>query len=179
MGGTSTHISRHGSGRYEYVFETTKAGLTIQSAQMDINTVAAGGGSRLFYRNGLFVVGPESAGAHPGPACYRKDGPLTVTDANLLLGRLVPDIFPKIFGPDENQGLDEHASRSLFEKLTGDINDELAKGGQSRGMTPDEVAYGFIEVANETMTRPIRSLTEAKWHDTSKHRLATFGGAGG
>lgn len=179
MGGTSTDVSRYGSGRYEHVFETTTAGVTIQSPQLDINTVAAGGGSRLFYRNGLFVVGPESAGAQPGPACYRKGGPLTVTDANLFLGRLVPDFFPKIFGPDENQGLDDKASRELFEKLTRHINEELAKSEQSREMTPDEVAFGFIKVANETMTRPIRSLTEAKGHDTSKHRLATFGGAGG
>ncbi|CAL5874894.1 uncharacterized protein PFLUO_LOCUS9196 [Penicillium psychrofluorescens] len=179
MGGTSTDVSRYGSGRYEHVFETTTAGVTIQSPQLDINTVAAGGGSRLFYRNGLFVVGPESAGAHPGPACYRKGGPLTVTDANLFLGRLVPDFFPKIFGRDENQGLDEHASRDLFEQLTKEINSELSKGGHDREMSPDEVAFGFIKVANETMTRPIRSLTEAKGHDTSKHRLATFGGAGG
>lgn len=179
MGGTSTDVSRYGSGRYEHVFETTTAGVTIQSPQLDINTVAAGGGSRLFYRNELFVVGPESAGAHPGPACYRKGGPLTVTDANLFLGRLIPDFFPKIFGPEENQGLDEKESRRLFEKLTDEINEKIAKGGQSNKMTPDEVAFGFIKVANETMTRPIRSLTEAKGHDTSKHRLATFGGAGG
>lgn len=179
MGGTSTDVSRYGSGRYEHVFETTTAGVTIQSPQLDINTVAAGGGSRLFFRNGLFVVGPESAGAHPGPACYRKDGPLTVTDANLFLGRLVPDFFPKIFGPDESQGLDEETSRRLFEQLTQEINQELSQGDQNKEMTPDEVAFGFIKVANETMTRPIRSLTEAKGHDTSKHRLATFGGAGG
>lgn len=179
MGGTSTDVSRYGSGRYEHVFETTTAGVTIQSPQLDINTVAAGGGSRLFYRNGLFVVGPESAGAHPGPACYRKKGPLTVTDANLFLGRLVSDFFPKIFGSDESQGLDEKASRVLFEGLTKEINNELTKASQSRHMSPDDVAYGFIKVANETMTRPIRSLTEAKGHDTSKHRLATFGGAGG
>ncbi|CAG8255788.1 unnamed protein product [Penicillium salamii] len=179
MGGTSTDVSRYGSGRYEHVFETTTAGVTIQSPQLDINTVAAGGGSRLFYRNGLFVVGPESAGAHPGPACYRKGGPLTVTDANLFLGRLVPDFFPKIFGQDEKQGLDEQASRVGFEELTKKINAELAREGQTREMTPDEVAFGFVKVANETMTRPIRSLTETKGHDTSKHRLATFGGAGG
>lgn len=179
MGGTSTDVSRYGSGRYEHVFETTTAGVTIQSPQLDINTVAAGGGSRLFYRNELFVVGPESAGAHPGPACYRKGGPLTVTDANLFLGRLIPDFFPRIFGPDENQGLDEQESRRLFEELTLEINKKIEQGGQSKKMTPDEVAFGFIKIANETMTRPIRSLTEAKGHDTSKHRLATFGGAGG
>ena len=174
MGGTSTDVSRYGSGRYEHVFETTTAGVTIQSPQLDINTVAAGGGSRLFFRNGLFVVGPESAGAHPGPACYRKDGPLTVTDANLFLGRLLPEFFPKIFGKNEDQGLDPEASKKLFEELTEEINSKTDKS-----MTSDEVAYGFIKIANETMTRPIRSLTEAKGHDTSQHRLATFGGAGG
>ena len=179
MGGTSTDVSRYGSGRYEHVFETTTAGVTIQSPQLDINTVAAGGGSRLFFRNGLFVVGPESAGAHPGHACYRKGGPLTVTDANLFLGRLLPDFFPKIFGETEDQGLDEKASEKLFEELTNEINKEIAGDSEDRKMTPDEVAYGFIKIANETMTRPIRSLTEAKGHDTSQHRLATFGGAGG
>lgn len=174
MGGTSTDVSRYGSGRYEHVFETTTAGVTIQSPQLDINTVAAGGGSRLFFRNGLFVVGPESAGAHPGPACYRKGGPLAITDANLFLSRLLPDFFPKIFGKNEDEGLDPEASKKLFDELTEDINQQTGKN-----MSADEVAYGFIKIANETMTRPIRSLTEAKGHDTSKHRLATFGGAGG
>lgn len=176
MGGTSTDVSRYGSGRYDHVFETTTAGVTIQSPQLDINTVAAGGGSRLFFRNGLFVVGPESASAHPGPACYRKDGPLTITDANLYLGRLVPDFFPKIFGKKEDEGLDTSASEKLFKELTEKINKD---NSDREEMSADEVAYGFIKVANETMTRPIRSLTEARGHDTSKHRLATFGGAGG
>ena len=179
MGGTSTDVSRYGSGRYDHVFETTTAGVTIQSPQLDINTVAAGGGSRLFFRNGLFVVGPESAGAHPGPACYRKGGPLTVTDANLFLGRLLPDFFPKIFGKNEDQGLDKAASEQLFKELTDQINKEVASDNEEKKMNMDEVAYGFIKIANETMTRPIRSLTEAKGHDTSQHRLATFGGAGG
>jgi 5-oxoprolinase (ATP-hydrolysing) len=178
MGGTSTDVSRYGAGRYEHVFETTTAGVTIQSPQLDINTVAAGGGSRLFWRNGLFVVGPESAGAHPGPACYRKGGPLTITDANLFLGRLLPDFFPKIFGKNEDEGLDEEASAKLFEELAVKINEDV-KGDGGNEMSLDEIAYGFIKIANETMTRPIRSLTEARGHDTSKHRLATFGGAGG
>jgi 5-oxoprolinase (ATP-hydrolysing) len=178
MGGTSTDVSRYGSGKYDHVFETTTAGVTIQSPQLDINTVAAGGGSRLFWRNGLFVVGPESASAHPGPACYRKGGPLTITDANLFLGRLLPDFFPKIFGKNEDEGLDEQASKALFEELTKQINEDIA-GSTDKAMSLDEVAYGFIKIANETMTRPIRSLTEARGHDTSKHRLATFGGAGG
>ncbi|OCK80115.1 hypothetical protein K432DRAFT_404971 [Lepidopterella palustris CBS 459.81] len=179
MGGTSTDVSRYGSGRYDHVFETTTAGVTIQSPQLDINTVAAGGGSRLFWRNGLFVVGPESASAHPGPACYRKGGPLTITDANLFLGRLLPDFFPKIFGKNEDEGLDVEASQNLFRELAADINKEVAGGNKDKEMSLDEVAYGFIKIANETMARPIRSLTEARGHDTSKHRLATFGGAGG
>ena len=174
MGGTSTDVSRYGEGRYDHTFETTTAGVTIQSPQLDINTVAAGGGSRLFFRNGLFVVGPESAGAHPGPACYRKGGPATVTDANLFLGRLLPEFFPKIFGKNEDEGLDLDASRKVLQELADQIKAETGKH-----MDIDEVAYGFLTVANETMTRPIRSITEAKGHDSSKHRLATFGGAGG
>ncbi|KAH8671005.1 Hydantoinase B/oxoprolinase-domain-containing protein [Xylariales sp. PMI_506] len=174
MGGTSTDVSRYGEGRYEHVFETTTAGVTIQSPQLDINTVAAGGGSRLFFKNGLFVVGPESAGAHPGPACYRKGGPAAVTDANLFLGRLLPEFFPKIFGKNEDEGLDVDASKQAIQELADQINKETGKN-----MSLDEVAYGFLTVANETMTRPIRSITEAKGHDSSKHRLATFGGAGG
>ena len=174
MGGTSTDVSRYGEGRYDHTFETTTAGVTIQSPQLDINTVAAGGGSMLFFRNGLFVVGPDSAGAHPGPACYRKGGPATVTDANLYLGRLLPGFFPKIFGKNEDEGLDPAASERVLRELTDQINRETGKA-----MGVDEVAFGFLTVANETMTRPIRSITEAKGHDSSKHRLATFGGAGG
>lgn len=174
MGGTSTDVSRYGEGRYDHTFETTTAGVTIQSPQLDINTVAAGGGSMLFFRNGLFVVGPDSAGAHPGPACYRKGGPATVTDANLFLGRLLPEFFPKIFGKNENEGLDLEASKKVLQELTDQVNRETGKN-----MSIDEVAYGFLTVANESMTRPIRSITEAKGHDSSKHRLATFGGAGG
>lgn len=176
MGGTSTDVSRY-DGRYEHVFEATTAGVTIQSPQLDINTVAAGGGSRLFWRNGLFVVGPESAGAHPGPACYRKGGPLTVTDANLFLGRLIPDYFPKIFGPKENESLDPQVTKEAFEKLAKEINESLPNG--KKEMSLDEIAMGFLNVANVTMSRPIRGLTEAKGHATARHVLASFGGAGG
>ncbi|KAG0084887.1 hypothetical protein BGZ92_009481 [Podila epicladia] len=183
MGGTSTDVSRF-NGKYEHVFETTTAGVTVQAPQLDINTVAAGGGSMLFFRNGTFVVGPESASAHPGPACYRKGGPLTVTDANLVLGRLNPEYFPKIFGPKENESLDINIARSKFEALTKEINEYMAEDKGSEGlqwtpMSVDEVAYGFIKVANESMCRPIRALTEAKGHDASKHILSVFGGAGG
>ncbi|EIN04199.1 5-oxoprolinase [Punctularia strigosozonata HHB-11173 SS5] len=173
VGGTSTDVSRF-DGRYEVVYETTTAGVTIQSPQLDINTVAAGGGSCLTFRNGLFLAGPDSAGAEPGPACYRKGGPLAVTDANLMLGRLVPDYFPKIFGKSESEGLDVEASRVAFEKVAKEINDTHEKK-----LSLDEIIYGFIKVANETMCRPIRALTEARGFATSKHILASFGGAGG
>ncbi|KAF8151804.1 5-oxoprolinase [Crassisporium funariophilum] len=173
VGGTSTDVSRF-DGRYEVVYETTTAGVTIQSPQLDINTVAAGGGSCLTFRNGLFLAGPHSAGAQPGPACYRKGGPLAVTDANLLLGRLIPEYFPKIFGKSEKEPLDIEASRVAFEDLVKDIN-----ASQDKQLGLDEIVYGFIKVANETMCRPIRALTEARGHATSKHTLASFGGAGG
>lgn len=174
VGGTSTDVSRF-DGRYEVVYETTTAGVTIQSPQLDINTVAAGGGSRLFFRNGLFQAGPESAGAEPGPVCYRKGGPLALTDANLLLGRLIPSYFPKIFGKSEKEPLDVDATREAFDKLAAEINASI----EGEKKTMDEIVYGFIKVANETMSRPIRALTEAKGHATSRHILASFGGAGG
>ncbi|KAM0792434.1 hypothetical protein ACM66B_005111 [Microbotryomycetes sp. NB124-2] len=173
MGGTSTDVSRF-DGSYETVFETTTAGVTVQSPQLNINTVAAGGGSRLFWRNGLFVVGPESVSSNPGPACYRKNGQPAITDANLVLGRLMPSHFPKIFGDNEDQELDVEASRQALEELRRQVNHETGKD-----MSVDEVAWGFIKVANETMCRPIRSLTEARGYDASKHILAAFGGAGG
>ncbi|KAL3462378.1 Hydantoinase B/oxoprolinase-domain-containing protein [Aspergillus heterothallicus] len=173
MGGTSTDVSRY-DGKLEHTFENTISGVTVMAPQLDINTVAAGGGSILFWRHGLFVVGPESAGAHPGPACYRKGGPLTVTDANLFLGRLLPDYFPKIFGPNENEPLDVEIVRQKFTELAEQINKET---GQSK--TPEEIALGFIQVANESMAKPIRALTEARGYDTSAHNLACFGGAGG
>eukprot|EP00106_Octopus_bimaculoides_P000145 XP_014767587.1 PREDICTED: 5-oxoprolinase-like [Octopus bimaculoides] len=122
MGGTSTDVSRY-AGQYEHVFESTTAGITIQAPQLDVNTVAAGGGSILYFRSGLFVVGPESAGAHPGPLCYRKNGPLTVTDANLCLGRILPEYFPHIFGESKNQPLDKEATINAFHKLTTEVRD--------------------------------------------------------
>ncbi|WVQ82712.1 hypothetical protein IAT38_004844 [Cryptococcus sp. DSM 104549] len=173
VGGTSTDVSRY-AGRYESVYETTTAGISINTLQLDINTVAAGGGSCLTYKNGLFRAGPESAGAHPGPACYRKGGPLALTDGNLFLGRLVPKYFPKCFGPNEDQDLDPQASRKKFEELAEEIRKET---GTEK--TIDEIVYGFVKVANETMARPIRTLTEARGFKTEAHVLASFGGAGG
>lgn len=177
MGGTSTDVSRY-AGRLEHVFETETAGVTVQAPQLDITTVAAGGGSRLFYRAGMFAVGPESAGASPGPVCYRKGGHLAVTDANLLLGRVIPDLFPRIFGENADQPLDVDAARAAFADLAAEIN-LAAAGSGGAAMTPEEVALGFVRVANEAMCRPIRQLTEAKGHDVRSHVLACFGGAGG
>ncbi|SPC63107.1 related to 5-oxoprolinase [Ustilago sp. UG-2017b] len=178
MGGTSTDVSRY-DGQYEQVFETILDGITIQSPQLDVNTVASGGSSRLFFRNGLFAVGPESASAHPGPTCYRKGGPLAITDANLVTGRLAVEMFPKIFGPNEDQGLDQEASQNAFAELTDQINADTSGESKKRTLSVDEVAQGFIRIANETMCRPIRALTEARGYSASKHILASFGGAGG
>jgi 5-oxoprolinase (ATP-hydrolysing) len=176
QGGTSTDVSRFG-GAYEHVTNSVTAGVHISCPQLDVNTVAAGGGSILFFRNGVFVVGPESASAHPGPACYRKGGPLTVTDANLLLGRLLPETFPKIFGPNEDEALGEDITREKFAELTKTINETIA--GSRSEMTVEEVALGFLQVANVNMSKPIRALTETRGFDTSTHNLASFGGAGG
>jgi len=163
--------------------------------KLDIHTVAAGGGSRLFFRDGLFIVGPDSVGASPGPVCYRKGcalllvniylyktntfpiflhnfsinlnnkgGNLAVTDANLVLGRIQPEYFPKIFGAQENQILDAQATRKTFEKLVDEeLNPFLVKNDANRAgnsMTVEQAAMGFIEVANESMSRPIRALTQ-------------------
>lgn len=168
MGGTSTDVSRY-AGELEHVFESTTAGVTIQAPQLDINTVAAGGGSRLFFESGVFRVGPESAGAHPGPVCYRKGGHLAITDANVVLGRILPEYFPKIFGPGEDEPLDATGARQEMSVIADRVP----------GKDIDEVAMGFIRVANETMCRPIRALTQAKGYDASKHVLSCFGGAGG
>ncbi|MBL4826042.1 MAG: 5-oxoprolinase, partial [SAR324 cluster bacterium] len=177
MGGTSTDVSRYGDD-YELVHETETAGVRIQAPQMHIKTVAAGGGSRLFLRNGLFEVGPESAGAHPGPVCYRKDGYLAVTDANLVLGRLHPEYFPKIFGTNENEALDLEASRKSFEKITTEIN-VYSRERDLPELSKEEVALGFLRVANEVMVRPIREISVMRGFDIKEHVLACFGGAGG
>ncbi|XP_047336343.1 5-oxoprolinase 1 [Impatiens glandulifera] len=178
MGGTSTDVSRY-AGSYELVLETQIAGSIIQAPQLDINTVAAGGGSKLKFQFGAFRVGPESVGAHPGPVCYRKGGELSVTDANLVLGYIVPDYFPSIFGPNEDQPLDVDGTRNEFKKLAKLINSHRkCQDSSAKDMSIEEIAQGFVNVANETMCRPIRQLTEMKGHETRNHALACFGGAG-
>lgn len=173
MGGTSTDVSRY-DGHFDHIMETTTAGVTIQSPQLDICTIAAGGGSILFWENGLLRVGPESAGASPGPACYRKGGPLTVTDANVLLGRLLPSHFPHIFGPNENLPLDIEVVRQKFTELAERINRDT-----DSSKTAEDIAIGFLQIATEAMCSPIRTLSEAREHETASHNLACFGGAGG
>ncbi|ETS82095.1 hypothetical protein PFICI_07097 [Pestalotiopsis fici W106-1] len=173
MGGTSTDVSRF-DGKYDYLSETVIADRTISMPMLNISTVAAGGGSILFARSGLLVVGPESAGAHPGPACYRKGGPLTVTDANLFLGRLVVSSFPSIFGENADQPLDQDVVTAKFQEITADFNSQT-----SQNLTAEEVALGFLDVANEAMSRPIRNTTEARGFAPEKHNLVSFGGAGG
>ncbi|XP_026678310.1 5-oxoprolinase [Diaphorina citri] len=179
MGGTSTDVSRYYR-ELEHVFESTSAaGIPVQIPQLDIQTVAAGGGSMLFFRSGLFVVGPESAGALPGPRCYRNQGPLTITDCNLVLGRIIPEYFPAIFGPNKDQPLDEEGTREAFALLTKEINKFYKDNNIPKVLSIEEVALGFINVADETMCRPIRAVTQARGYDTQDHILACFGGAGG
>ena len=173
MGGTSTDVSRFHK-EWDHVFEIEIAGIIINSPQIDVNTVAAGGGSRLFYKNGLFIAGPESAGSDPGPICYRKNGYLAVTDANLMLGRLIPKYFPKIFGKNFDQELDYQAVSNEFIRLSQHI--EKIDNHQ---MNEYEVAMGFIRVANESMSKPIKALTQARGYDPKDHILAVFGAAGG
>lgn len=167
MGGTSTDVARY-AGSLEHIFESTIAEVTIQTPQLDINTVAAGGGSILRWENGLLKVGPGSAGANPGPACYGRGGPLTVTDANFFLGRIVPDLFPR--------ALDKHVVEEAFHELTATINKDMAS---EIALTAEEVAVGFLNVANATMTRPIRTLSEGRGFEAGAHNLGCFGGAGG
>ena len=126
------------SGHYEHTFETITAGYSLQSPQLDINTIAAGGGSMLLFHAGMLAVGPESASSEPGPACYRKGGPLTITDANLVLGRLLPDYFPRIFGPGQDEPMDYAASKFLFDKLLIEVNESQRVKGSIFQITSEE-----------------------------------------
>ena len=176
MGGTSTDVSRY-DGEFELSFENEIDGIKNSSPQMQILTVASGGGSRLFYKNSMFVVGPESSSAHPGPICYKKGGYLSITDANLVLNRVLPNYFPKIFGANQDEALDRDASFRAFEELRDSINIDY----ETKGLKPlslEEVALGFIKVANENMIKPIKELSALKGFDIKEHILASFGGAG-
>ena len=168
MGGTSTDVS-HYDGEYERAFETEVAGVRMRAPMMLIHTVAAGGGSILHFDGARFRVGPDSAGANPGPTCYRRGGPLAVTDANVMAGKLIPDFFPKIFGPEQNQPLDAGAVRASFADLAKDV------GGKS----PEEIADGFIKIAVENMANAIKKISVQRGYDVTRYALNCFGGAGG
>jgi 5-oxoprolinase (ATP-hydrolysing) len=173
MGGTSTDVS-HYAGRFEREYETQVAGVRMRAPMLSIHTVAAGGGSVLHFDGSRYRVGPDSAGADPGPACYRNDGPLTLTDANVLLGRIQPAHFPHVFGPGGDQPLDEQASRVKFTGLSAQI---AADTGDRRG--PEQVAAGFIEIAVANMANAIKKISVQRGYDITEYVLNVFGGAGG
>jgi 5-oxoprolinase (ATP-hydrolysing) len=169
MGGTSTDVS-HFAGQYERAFETEVAGVRMRAPMMLIHTVAAGGGSILHFDGARFRVGPDSAGANPGPKCYRRGGPLAVTDANVMVGKLIPDFFPKIFGPAQNQPLDADAVRRAFSAMAKEIGD---------GRSTEQVADGFIKIAVENMANAIKKISVQRGYDVTRYALNCFGGAGG
>ncbi|MGA8561203.1 MAG: hydantoinase/oxoprolinase family protein, partial [Pseudolabrys sp.] len=168
MGGTSTDVS-HFDGEYERAFETEVAGVRMRAPMMLIHTVAAGGGSILHFDGARFRVGPDSAGANPGPKCYRRDGPLAVTDANVMVGKLIPEFFPKIFGPSQNLPLDAHAVRDAFTELAQQVG----------GRKAEEIADGFIKIAVENMANAIKKISVQRGYDVTRYALNCFGGAGG
>lgn len=169
MGGTSTDVC-HYAGEFERSFETEVAGVRMRAPMMSIHTVAAGGGSILSYKDGRMQVGPESAGANPGPAAYRRGGPLTVTDCNVLLGKLQPSQFPPVFGPDADQPLDADVVRKKFNTLALQID-----GGQS----VEEIAEGFLRIAVENMANAIKQISVQRGYDVTQYTMNCFGGAGG
>ena len=173
MGGTSTDVS-HYAGELEREFETLVAGVRMRAPMMSIHTIAAGGGSILAFDGQRMRVGPDSAGANPGPACYRRGGPLAVTDCNVLLGKIQPSWFPKVFGPGGNEPLDAEVVRHKFAALASDI--ERATG---KAQTPEAVAEGFLRIAVANMANAIKFISVQRGHDVTEYTLACFGGAGG
>ncbi len=174
MGGTSTDVC-HYAGSYERSFETEVVGVRMRAPMMDIHTVAAGGGSVLSFKDGRYQVGPESAGANPGPACYRRGGPLTVTDCNVILGKLNPDHFPAVFGPDANQPLDVDAVRQKFSELAAEVSELTG----AKLLSPEETAEGFLKIAVENMANAIKKISVQRGYDVTQYTLNCFGGAGG
>ncbi|MBT7942663.1 MAG: 5-oxoprolinase, partial [Alphaproteobacteria bacterium] len=173
MGGTSTDVS-HYAGEFERAFETQVAGIRMRAPMMHIHTVAAGGGSILRFDGSRYRVGPESAGANPGPACYRRGGPLAVTDCNVILGKIQPRHFPKVFGPDADQAMDADIVRQKFTDLAGEIEQA---SGEAPG--PEDVAEGFLRIAVENMANAIKQISVQRGYDVTEYTLNCFGGAGG
>ena len=173
MGGTSTDVS-HFAGEFEREYETQVAGVRLRAPMLAIHTVAAGGGSVLHFDGSRYRVGPDSAGADPGPACYRRGGPLTVTDANVLLGRIQPEYFPRVFGEHGDAPIDAEITRTRFAELSGQIT---AATGDDRG--PEQVAAGFVEIAVANMANAIKKISVQRGYDVTGYVLNVFGGAGG
>jgi len=173
MGGTSTDVA-HYDGAYERAFETLVAGVRMRAPMMQIHTVAAGGGSILHFDGARYRVGPDSAGANPGPACYRRGGPLAVTDCNVMSGRIVPEFFPKVFGPNGDEPLDADVVRQKFAALAQEIHKAT---GDTR--TPEDVAAGFRQIAIENMANAIKKISTQRGYDVTEYTLNCFGGAGG
>jgi 5-oxoprolinase (ATP-hydrolysing) len=173
MGGTSTDVS-HFHGQYERTFDTLVAGVRVRAPMMAIHTVAAGGGSILHFDGARYRVGPGSAGAQPGPACYRKGGPLTVTDANVMLGKIQPEFFPRVFGATGDAPVDAAIVKEKFAALSAKIQ---AAGGKPR--SPEEIAEGFVRVAVDNMANAIKKISVERGHDVTGYTLCCFGGAAG
>ncbi|ORE94201.1 5-oxoprolinase [Stappia sp. 22II-S9-Z10] len=169
MGGTSTDVA-HFDGEYERAFETEVAGVRMRAPMMLIHTVAAGGGSILHFDGSRFRVGPDSAGAYPGPAAYRRGGPLAVTDANVMVGKLIPSAFPAVFGPGQDEPLDAGAVRAKFAEMAAEVGD---------GRSAEEVADGFIQIAVANMAEAIKKISVQRGYDITRYALNSFGGAAG
>ena len=169
MGGTSTDVS-HYAGEFEREFETRVAGVRMRAPMMSIHTVAAGGGSILHFDGARYRVGPDSAGANPGPASYRRGGPLTVTDANVMLGKIQPNYFPRVFGPGGDEALDAAVVKEAFSRLTAEIAD---------GRAAEQVAEGFVQIAVGNMANAIKHISVQRGHDVTQYTLCCFGGAAG
>src|SRR6267378_3219723 len=169
MGGTSTDVS-HYAGEFEREFETRVAGVRMRAPMMSIHSVAAGGGSILHFDGARYRVGPDSAGANPGPACYRRGGPLTVTDANVMLGKIQPAFFPRVFGPSGDQPLDASVVQEKFRALTAEIRD---------GRGEEQIADGYVQIAVGNMANAIKHISVQRGHDVTRYTLNCFGGAAG
>ncbi|KAB8038140.1 hydantoinase B/oxoprolinase family protein [Janthinobacterium aquaticum] len=172
MGGTSTDVS-HYAGQFERVFETQVAGVRMRAPMMSIHTVAAGGGSILHFDGARYRVGPDSAGADPGPASYRRGGPLAVTDCNVLLGKLQPAHFPRLFGPNADLPLDVDGVRARFEALARTVSE------QGNATTAEQVAEDYLAIAVANMANAIKQISVQRGHDVTQYALTSFGGAGG
>ena len=173
MGGTSTDVT-HYAGEYERAFITEVAGVRLAAPMMRIHTVAAGGGSICRFDGARFRVGPESAGANPGPASYRRGGPLTVTDCNVMVGKLDPELFPRVFGPSGAEPLDDGMVRDKFAELAAEVSRAT---GSPR--SPEEVADGFLKIAVANMANAIKHISVERGYDVTEYTLCCFGGAGG